>query len=101
MARTLSRPDRWAAAAAEARSAIDTARSDIEAAFDTLRDLQSEYQDWLDNLADVARGTATEEKLEEVTNLGLDDVDVDVFGDIEALLDEVEGVDLPRGFGRD
>ncbi len=99
-ARGQSRPARWAAAIAAARTAIDTAKADIESAFADLQDIQSEYQDWLDNLPDMAQGTALNDNLDEVTGLDLD-ADPDVFSDIEALLDEAEGVTLPRGFGRD
>lgn len=100
MARGESRPDRWRNACAQARDAIETAKSEIETAFEDLKALQEEYQEWLDNLPEVSQGSATEDKLQIVTDLDLD-VDPDVFGDIEMVLDEVEGVDLPRGFGRD
>jgi 3-methyladenine DNA glycosylase/8-oxoguanine DNA glycosylase len=97
-----SRPERWAAAIESARNAIETAKSEIESAFADLYDLQQEYQEWLDNLPEVSQGSATEDKLNDVVNLyGLDSPDVDVFGDLESLLDEAEGIDLPRGFGRD
>lgn len=100
MSKTMSRPERWSAACARARAAIDTAKSDIEGALEDLQDLQQEYQEWLDNLPEVAQGTAVEDKLNEVTNLTLE-ADVDVFYDVESVLDDAEAVDLPRGFGRD
>jgi hypothetical protein len=62
-----SRPARWADAV------------------DTLRELQAEYQAWLDNLPEQLQGTALAEKLEEVCSLDIEQLDVD----------------LPRGFGRD
>ena len=62
-----SRPQRW-------RDAVET-----------LRELQEEYQEWLDNLPENLQSTALAEKLDEVCSLDLDQLDVD----------------LPRGFGRD
>ena len=62
-----SRPKRW----------ID--------AVETLRELQEEYQEWLDNLPESLQSTPLAEKLEEVCSLDLDQLDVE----------------LPRGFGRD
>jgi hypothetical protein len=50
-----------------------------------LRDLQEEYQEWLDNLPESLQETTLAERLQEVC-----DIDLDVL--------EVE---LPRGFGRD
>jgi hypothetical protein len=62
-----SRPQRWAEAVA------------------TLRELQEEYQAWLENLPESLQATPLAEKLEEVCALDLDQLDID----------------LPRGFGRD
>jgi hypothetical protein len=93
MARTDSRPVRWARACESARTAL----ADLETAFSDLRDLQDEYQEWLDNLPEVSQGGATAEKLEAMTDL---DLDPDL-GDLESALDEAEGADLPLGFGRD
>ena len=95
-----SRPVRWAEAIQKARDAIATAQSEIDDAFSDLRDLQSEYQDWLDNLAEVAQGTTTEEYLQNVTGLDLEPDSEDMSA-VNDALDEAESVDLPRGFGRD
>ena len=54
-------------------------------AVETLRELQEEYQEWLDNLPENLQSTPLAEKLEEVCSLDLEQFDVD----------------LPRGFGRD
>jgi len=62
-----SRPQRWAAA------------------LDELRTLQEEYQEWLDNLPEALAHSATAEKLQAITELDLEELDVE----------------LPRGFGRD
>jgi hypothetical protein len=62
-----SRPQRWSEAV------------------ETLRELQAEYQDWLDNLPESLQASALAEKLEEVCALDIDSLDVG----------------LPLGFGRD
>jgi hypothetical protein len=54
-------------------------------AVETLRQLQAEYQDWLDNLPESLQDSALADKLQAVCDLDLDELDVD----------------LPRGFGRD
>ena len=62
-----SRPQRWARA------------------FETLRELQAEYQAWLDNLPESLQASVLAEKLEDVCALDIDQLDVD----------------LPLGFSRD
>jgi hypothetical protein len=78
-----SRPARWSDACSRASEALEE-----------LKDLQSEYQDWLDNLPDnLQSGTPLAEKLQSVTDL-----------DLESAWDtvnEAESLDLPQGFGRD
>jgi hypothetical protein len=54
-------------------------------AVETLRELQEDYQEWLDNLPASLQSTALAENLEEVCSLDLDQLDIH----------------LPRGFGRD
>jgi hypothetical protein len=62
-----SRPQRWADAV------------------ETLQEIQSEYQAWLDNLPESLQDSALAEKLQEVCDLDLEPLDIE----------------LPRGFGRD
>ncbi len=52
----------------------------------TLRELQGEYEVWLDNLPDSLRDTRMGEKLEHVCSLELEDL---------------ASTELPLGFGRD
>ena len=52
----------------------------------TLRELQEEYEVWLDNLPDSLRDTRMGEKLEHVCSLDLEDL---------------ASTELPLGFGRD
>lgn len=77
-----SRATRWAEAAGEAIAALET-----------LMDLQTEYEDWKDNLPENLAQSAMGEKLETVCDL-----------DLSSALDtaqEADAMDLPQGFGRD
>ena len=85
-----SRPDRWYAAAAKLQEASSMAAD----ALSELESLQEEYSEWHDNLPDNTRGSATDEKLEAIVNLDLDNP-------LEDLAGEVEGIECPLGFGRD
>lgn len=80
--RAPSRATRWAEAAGDAVDALQR-----------LRDLQSEYEDWKDNLPENLQGSTLGEKLEAVCDLDLD-------GALDTAT-EAEGLDLPLGFGRD
>jgi len=57
-----------------------------EAAVEELRELQQEYQEWLDNTPENLQMTPLAEKLEAITSIDLT---------------ELEIVDFPLGFGRD
>jgi phosphoglycolate phosphatase-like HAD superfamily hydrolase len=78
----MSRPKRWAAAAERCRAAVDE-----------LKELQEEYQEWLDGLPENLEASTVAEKLEAVVDLPVDE--------IECALDEIDGADFPLGFGRD
>lgn len=54
-------------------------------AVEILRNLQAEYQEWLDNLPESLHDSTLAEKLQTVCELDIDELDID----------------LPRGFGRD
>ena len=84
-ARRRSRPRRWA-------DAVDAVR----AAAADLMELREEYECWRDNLPDNQQDGSTAEKLD--TTIAA----VEAFEEtLEAALDELENVELPRGFGRD
>lgn len=103
MARSPSRPQRWSTAIDQIKNAlaeIEDAKSTIEGAFEDLRDLQGEYEDWRDGLPEVAQGTAVNDKLDAIVDLSLEP-DRDDLDGIQNALDEAEGADLPLGFGRD
>lgn len=102
-----SRPKRWAEAVAAAQTALDEMTGPMEkfqAACDDLRSLQEGYEGWKDNLPDNLQGSALGEKLEAVCDLSLEDVGSTLQEAIDAAkepIDEAEGIDLPRGFGKD
>ena len=48
--------------------------------------LQQEYCDWLENLPENLEGSRLADKLQAITELGFE---------------ELQAVDLPRGYGRD
>lgn len=77
-----SRIKRWAEAATKAEQAIEE-----------LIEIQSEFQDWRDNLPENLEASPVAEKLDAV-------IELDLEGAHEAV-QEAEGVDLPLGFGRD
>jgi hypothetical protein len=81
-AKPLSRAARWAEAVGVAQTAIQK-----------LLDIQYEYQEWYDQLPENLQSSPTGERLESVCDLDIDGA----FGTLE----EADGVDLPRGFGRD
>lgn len=77
-----SRPERWQAACAAMRAALDD-----------LTEIRDEYQEWLDNMPESQHDGATAEKLQGV-------VDLDIDG-LSSTLEEIETAELPKGFGRD
>ena len=102
-----SRSARWAEAAGDARDEFDKlkdAADQLSNALGRLLDVQSEYSDWNDNLPETGGSDATREKLEAVVDLDIESVMDDPLAhwdDVERLIDEAEGIELPVGFGRD
>src|SRR5262245_17953987 len=100
-----SRPQRWADAAAELQAAIgelEGAAQQYAEALEELRAVQEEYSEWKDSLPENLANSALGEKLEEVCNMDLEgDMLESAIEDARTIADEAEGVDLPRGFGRD
>jgi len=78
----LSRPQQWAAAVAKASEGLED-----------LKALQEDYQTWLDNLPENLQQSATGELLEAICELELETA----YDTVQ----EADGIDLPRGFGRD
>ena len=126
-----SRPARWGRAVAAAQEALELARDAKQSVADQvqelwddemskplatladamaeLMDLQSEFQEWYDNMPEGLQQGATGEKLEAISQLDLDyaepdqpDFDFDFdLDEVESQIDEAEGAELPLGFGRD
>lgn len=95
MPRKQSRLDRWNESAGEARTALDSLRSALEA----LNEVKAEYEEWRDNLPENLAQSALGEKLNAVADL---DFDADgLLSDADNAISEAEGADLPLGFGRD
>jgi hypothetical protein len=102
-----SRSARWADAVGEARQLYDHIHGtadDLASALMELKSVQDEYADWKDNLPENLQSSALGEKLEVVVDLDIEAAandPLDNWGDVESLLDEAEGIELPQGFGRD
>lgn len=98
-----SRPKRWAAAVGAAQSALAevvNAADRLRDSMESLREIQGEYGDWLDNLPDSLRGSELGQRLEAVGDLDLEDLETDADS-LESRLADAEAAELPRGFGRD
>ncbi|MFA6118238.1 MAG: hypothetical protein WC729_29905 [Sphingomonas sp.] len=98
----MSRPERWAAAAQNARDAYDAmsaGRSGWEDAMGELSSLKDEYEEWQGSLPENLQDSALGEKLEAIT--GMDFETLPDLDDCESLLEEIKDIELPRGYGRD
>jgi len=105
MTRQKSRPARWADACTNLRTAMEEITSQLETVSDALaelKEIQGEYEDWFDNLPEGLQDGPTGALLAEITNLDIpEEATLDTLDDINTLTDEAEGMELPRGFGRD
>ena len=82
MAKQPTRPERWAEALATAKQGVSD-----------LLELQTEYQDWQDNMPESFDMETVGERLEAVVGLDL--------GTAESILQKAGELALPLGFGRD
>ena len=100
-----SRPQRWAKACITARADIDNvtaALAELQSSIDDINDIKGEYEDWQANLPEGLDQSPTADLLGAVVDLDLDIEVTDMaISEVEAIIEEAEGVDLPRGFGRD
>ena len=88
-----SRPKRWGKACSEAQSAVDALRE----AFEELKSIQEEYQEWLDNLPENLQSSSLADKLQTVLGIDLESC----ADEAESVVTECDSADLPLGFGRD
>lgn len=93
MARPLSRTKRWAQGLEEAREGYEKLKAGLE----TLSELRSEYEEWQGNLPENLQSGALAEKLDAIVELEFDSL----TDEVETMLDNAEGCELPLGFGRD
>lgn len=91
-----TRPQRWADGVARVNESLGEVRAGLE----ELQGLQEEYREWHDNLPENLQGSALGEKLETVTEIGIEDA-LSSVDEIESAVGDAEGADLPRGFGKD
>jgi hypothetical protein len=98
---------RWEEAAARCRSEFDkimAAADELVGALSDLEDIRGEYEDWFTNLPDNLQDSPTGAKLAEVSQIDIESVRDDPLGnwnDVELVVEQAEGVDLPLGPGRD
>jgi ParB family chromosome partitioning protein len=105
--RPKSRPQQFEAAIAEAQSKLSDIESlieDIDEAVSEARSIQEEYEAWQDNLNPNLAESATGEMLQTVCGLELENATDQLksaVSELRSTLEEAEGADLPRGYGRD
>lgn len=116
--RPKSKNHRWAEAVAACRQAVEkleqaverakdeiaNAGTDVEAAFEALKEVQAEYVEWHENFPENMQSSPTYEKLETIAGIDLEvslpEVEIDM-DELTTALDEADAADLPLGFGRD
>jgi DNA repair exonuclease SbcCD ATPase subunit len=118
----MSKIDRWNAACADAREALDKARdleerinadkgeleakltdakSEIVSALEQLKEMADEFGEPYDNMPDGLQQSPYGQKCEAMQQLDLEASDEDELEELEAKVDEAEGAEVPLGFGRD
>ena len=107
MAKQASRSKRWFEAVSRAQDAIsemDDIANKLAEALTDLKEVQSEYEEWRDNLPENLTQSALGEKLDAVCDIDIESyVDEPMIDYQEAcgVVGEAEAADLPLGFGRD
>lgn len=91
-----SRPARWARACSDASEHTGPLKDSLE----ELHSIWEEYENWKDGLPENLQSSGLSDKLEQVCDLDVASA-VQFVDEIESLIAEAEGLDLPRGFGRD
>lgn len=94
--KTPSRATRWSNAISKCNQHL----AELREALEELQEVHQEYVDWKDNMSENLQSTPVYEKLEAVTEIDVEGA-VSYCDDIEGVLNEADGADLPLGFGRD
>jgi hypothetical protein len=84
---------------------LDTAQSNFNDAVSEIESLKEEYAEWRSNLPEGLEDSPTAEKLDEVENLEVSEVEWNIEDNdpsqAEDMISELESADLPLGWGRD
>ena len=110
---TKSRATRFTDACADATSAVDDLGetvvllqekyAHVVEAFERIKEVQEEYNDWRENMPEGLDQSPTAEKLDAIINIDLeveDELEVNL-DELREKIDEAEQADFPLGFGRD
>ena len=113
MSKSKSKAQRWMDATNALRIALDEGKSkledlqsqiqeSLEGPLNDLRELKDEAETWFGNMPESLQGSATGERLQEIIDLDLpESVDMDALDELEEAIGNAEGLDFPRGYGRD
>jgi hypothetical protein len=102
-----SRPTRWSEAASAALGTLEemnTLVNELISALDDLKEIQEEYEEWKENLPESLQSSPVAEKLDAICELDIESIGqavADAIDEAKGQVEEVEGIDLPQGFGRD
>lgn len=91
-----SKVKRWSRFCADALSHI----ADAKAAIENLVDLKGEYESWRDNMPEGLENSPTAEKLDAIVDIDFDSV-TGSLDEAESAMNDIEGADLPVGYGKD
>lgn len=90
-----TKQQRWDKLTSKAINAVEEL-NDVKVGVEDMRD---ELQDWFDNMAENLQSGATGEKLEHVIERC--QFFIDALEELETASNDMDGADMPRGFGRD
>lgn len=105
MRRQKSRPQRWAEAVANLQKALDEIDTqNVEHYADNLLALREEYEQWQADMPENLMDSPTATLLDGVIDLDVEYIGSNITEAIDearSLCEDAEGIELPRGFGRD
>jgi prefoldin subunit 5 len=95
MAKKESRQERWDKLTSKAVNAVEEL-NDVKAGVEDIRD---ELQEWFDGMRESLQSSATGEALEEMIERC--DNFIDTLEELETAANDIDGAEVPKGFGRD